>query len=602
MHAVRLCRKGLSSLRTHGVRATWHKAWTMLDKRDRAKELAKHPLFTEEELAAQKLHHFPREIRFSIIVPLYNTPERFLREMIDSVLAQTYSDWELCMADGSDTEHAEVERICREYARTDSRIRYQRLNENHGISGNTNACLDMATGDYIALFDHDDLLHPAALFEVARTICETGADFVYTDENTFAVSPEDAYNPHFKPDFAPDTLCSNNYICHFTVFKRALLDEVGLFEPACDGAQDHDMVLRLTEKAQRIAHIPEILYYWRAHPGSVAKSSDVKPYAIAAGVRAVERRLERLGLQGEVGPVAPGLSIYRVRYAIDGEPLVSILIPNYEHIDDLRTCINSIFEKTSYLHYEIVIVENNSSSAEIFAYYETLQQEHANLRVVYWPSVFNYSAINNFGASYCKGEYLVLLNNDTEVIASDWIQEMLMFAQRPDVGAVGAKLYYPDNTIQHAGVCLGMGGIAAHLFGNVESTNVGYMGRLIYAQDLSAVTGACMMMRRNVWDELGGLDIELPVEFNDVDLCMRIRTAGYLVVWTPFAELVHYESKSRGIDDTPEKQARFEQSCRYFRERWQAELDAGDPYFNPNFLLNNCTFAIKPFPEQHRAR
>lgn len=331
------------------------------------------------------------------------------------------------MADGSDTEHVSVESICREYAKKDSRIHYRRLEKNLGISGNTNACLEMVTGDYIGLFDHDDLLHPAALHEVMRAICELDADFIYTDESTFHDTPEDAYLPHFKPAFAPDTLRTNNYICHFTVFKRTLLDEVGLFDPACDGSQDHDMVLRLTEKAQRVAHIPEILYYWRAHAGSVAESIGVKPYVIEAGVRAVKKQLERLGLEGEVAPVRPGMTVYRTGYAIKGTPKVSILILNYEHLEDLKVCLNSIFEKTSWPNYEIVIVENNSRSSELFTYYDTLQQEHENVRVVIWEGKFNYPAINNYGAQYCTGEYLLLLNNDTEVITPDWIQEMLMF-------------------------------------------------------------------------------------------------------------------------------------------------------------------------------
>ena len=597
-----LLRKGITSLRSYGIRATWQRVLLKFRMWNAAKELAKRPLFSKEELAAQRAHRFPQSIRFSIVVPLYNTPETFLRAMIDSVLEQTYTNWELCMADGSDAGYAKVGRICQKYAQRDSRILYQRLDENHGISGNTNACLAMATGDYIGLFDHDDLLHPAALHEVAQAICETGADFVYTDENTFVNTPRDAYNPHFKPSYAPDTLCSNNYICHFTVFKRSLLDEVGLFEPTCDGAQDHDMVLRLTEKAQRVAHIPEILYYWRAHPGSVAESTGVKPYAIDAGVRAVERCLERKGLRGTVSPTAPGLTIYRVRYEIEGTPLVSILIPTYEHLEDLRACLDSLFEKTSYANFEIVLVENNSSSVEVFDYYEAVQREHGNIRVVRWSGEFNYAEINNFGAQYCTGDYLVLLNNDITVITPDWLQEMLMFAQRRDVGAVGAKLHYPDGTIQHAGVCLGMGGVAAHYFGGVDNANVGYMGRLIYAQNLSAVTAACMMIRREVWEEVGGFDDEFAVAYNDVDLCMRIRKAGYLVVWTPYAELIHYESKSRGTDDTPKKKARFEQEQQLFLERWHDELEAGDRYFSPSFLLDRNDFAINPFLKPHRAR
>lgn len=598
-----LMRKGLYSLRTNGLRVTWQKAIQKIYFGVSVAHIAKQALFSEDELAQQRKHRFSQKVKFSIVVPLYNTPERFLREMIESVQAQTYAGWELCMADGSDAQHGEVTSICWEYACRDKRIRYRRLEKNLGISGNTNACLEMATGDYIGLFDHDDLLHPAALYEVMRTIENTGADFVYTDEAVF-VSPDinKISNVHFKPDFAPDNLRANNYICHFTVFKRSLLDQVGLFDPDCDSSQDHDMVLRLTEKAQRVAHIPEILYYWRAHAGSVAESTGVKPYVIQAGIRAVERQLKRLGLEGKVEPARPGLTIYRTRYTVKGTPKVSILIPNYEHINDLRTCLNSIFHKTTWPDYEIVIVENNSSSRELFAYYESLQREHANVRVVTWKGAFNYSAINNYGAQFCTGDYLLLLNNDIEVITPDWIEEMLMFAQRADVGAVGAMLYYPDKTIQHAGVCLGMGGVAGHYYQRMTRESPGYMGRLLYQQNMSVVTGACMLLRREVWDKVGGLDVDWTVAFNDVDLCMRIRKAGYLIVWTPYAELTHYESKSRGTEDTPEKQKRFEGEVLRFQSRWAKELEAGDPYYNPNFTLNRSDFVVKPDVRQYDAR
>lgn len=600
--AIGLVRKGISSLRTNGWRATWRKAVALLRATNNYRPIARQPLFSGAELAEQRRHVFPREIRFSIIVPLYNTPERFLREMVDSVLAQTYGGWQLCLADGSDGEHAEVEAICREYLAADSRIRYQKLPQNLGISGNTNAALALADGEYIALLDHDDVLHPAALYEVMRSIERTGADFVYTDESIFHKDPRDAFMAHFKPDYAPDTLRANNYICHFTVFQRSLLDETGLFDPECDGSQDHDMVLRLTEKARRVAHIPEVLYYWRAHGGSVAGSQDTKPYVVDAGVRAVEKQLRRLGLAGTVEPVAPGLTIYRVRYAIQGAPKVSILIPNYEHLDDLRACLTSIFEKTTWPNYEIVIVENNSTSPALFAYYEALQQGHDNVRVVTWEGTFHYSAINNFGARYCTGDYLLLLNNDTVVITPDWLQEMLMFAQRGDVGAVGAMLYYNDDTIQHAGVTVGLGGVAGHPDRYARRGEGGYFGRLLYAQNLSAVTGACLMVPRAVWEKVHGLDEDYAVAYNDVDLCLRIREAGYLVVWTPYAELYHCEYKSRGLDDTPEKRQRFLGEVRRFRTRWAKVLEDGDPYYNPNLSTAGENYSFNPTVGRYDAR
>lgn len=550
------------------------------------------PLFTRRQLRRQRQHRFPEEKTFSIVVPLYNTPPRFLKEMIQSVINQTYGNWELCMADGSDAEHPEVEKICWKYGKKDSRIRYKKLEKNLGISGNTNACLDMATGDYIGLFDHDDLLHPAALFEVMRTISETGADFVYTDENTFHDMPRDAYCSHYKPDYAPDTLRSYNYICHFTVFSRELLEKVGGFRSQFDGSQDYDLILRLTEQAQKVAHIPEILYYWRAHQNSVAENIGAKPYTLDAARRALREHLDRIGLKGEV---EDGLvpSTYRIRYAINGEPLVSIVIPNKDQRDTLKSCIDSIRKLSTYSNYEIVIVENNSTEKETFAYYAELEAQGA-AQVITWDGPFNYSAINNYGvAQKAKGEYYLLLNNDVEVLSPDWIQEMLMFAQRREVGAVGAMLYYPDDTVQHAGVVVGLGGVAGHSHRNFPKGHPGYFYRLKIPQNYSAVTAACIMIPRYVWKEVGGLDEAFAVAFNDVDLCMRIRKAGYLIVWTPYAELYHYESKSRGMDDTPEKKKRFEGEVRRFQERWKKELTAGDPYYNPNLTLDWEDFSEK---------
>ena len=597
-----LLRKGLRSLRENGILFTYWKAVQKIRTARGFEKIARKPLFTESELAGQREHRFSEKLRFSVVTPLYNTPEPFLREMIESVIAQTYGDWELCLADGSGLEHAYVGEVCREYAEKDRRVRYRKLERNLGISGNTNACLEMAGGAYVVLLDHDDLLHPAALHEVAKAVSELGADFVYTDECTFRGDTKHVFNPHFKPDYAPDTLRANNYICHLTAFRRSLLDEAGLFDPACDGSQDHDMVLRLTEKAERVAHIPEILYYWRAHAGSVAGNADEKPYAAAAGIRSVEKYLRRTGQRGMVTSVRPGLTIYRIRFEIAGTPKVSILIPNHEHMEDLRTCLDSVFRKTTWPNYEVVVVENNSTSPGIFDYYRLLEKEHANLRVVTWDGPFNYPDVNNFGAKHCTGEYILLLNNDTEVITPGWIEEMLMFAQREDVGAVGAMLYYRGDRIQHAGVTLGLGGVAGHRFYQADRAQVGYMGRLLYAQDLSAVTAACMLMRRGVWEEMGGLDREFAVAYNDVDLCMRVRKAGYLIVWTPFAELYHEESKNRGADDTPEKQRRFRSEVDLFKRRWWKELESGDPYYNPNLSLSDPNCGLAPRLEKHAAR
>lgn len=545
-------------------------------------ELNRRNELTAEEREKQEKTRFQKGILFSILVPLYNTPLPFLEAMIASVQAQTYGNWELCLADGSDDAHADVGRVCREKAAQDKRILYRKLERNEGISGNTNHCIGMAGGDYLALFDHDDILHPSALFEVMNVLCRQDADLVYTDENTFHKTPADAYLPHFKPDFAPDTLRGNNYICHFTVFRKELLEKAGGgFRSAFDGSQDYDLVLRLTEQAETIVHIPKILYYWRAHRDSVAESVGAKPYVVDAAKRAIGEHLARVGLRGEVLETEIP-SIYRIRYEIQGEPLVSILVPNKDHREDLKRCIDSIREKSTWKHWEIVIIENNSTEEETFRYYEELEKDE-RIRVVRYEGSFNYSAVNNLGARESRGAYLLLLNNDTEVISPDWIQEMLMFAQREDVGAVGAKLYYPDGTIQHAGIGLGLLHLAGHFFRGFPAGRPGYMARLCYAQDLTAVTAACMMVPRKVYAAVGGLDESFSVVFNDVDLCLKIRESGKLVVWTPFAELTHYESKSRGSDeDTPEKLAFFKTETRRFQTKWNAALAKGDPYYNPN--------------------
>jgi Predicted glycosyltransferases len=547
---------------------------------------------SKKEYIQQTETVFSNPVKISIAVPLYNTPLVFLTDMLNSLKEQTYPHFELCLADGSDDAHGDVKALCDQYSQDDGRIKYKKLQKNEGISQNTNAALQMATGDYIGLLDHDDILHPSALYEVVKAINEEKADFIYTDEISFADSLKKLLNPHFKPDFAPDNLRANNYICHFTVFSAKLYNEVGGFRKECDGSQDFDMVLRLTEKAQKIVHIPKVLYFWRAHAGSVASSVTAKPYVIDAAKRAISEHLERVGLKGEVlDSMVP--SMYRIKYTLNENPLVSIIIPTKDHTEDLAKCLNSVFALTTYAHYEIIIVENNSVEKETFNYYKKIEKDE-RVKIITWKDTFNYSAINNFGAEQAKGEYLVLLNNDVEVITPDWLQEMLMYAQREDVGIVGAKLYYPDNTIQHAGIGIGLLTLAGHYHKEFDRNHPGYMGRLIYAQNVSAVTGACMMISKKLFDTLGGLDAKYQVAFNDVDLCMRVRQKGYLIVFTPFAELYHYESKSRGKDEAPEARARFVSEVLRFQQQWKETLAAGDPYYNPNFSLEREDFTIAP--------
>ena len=550
-----------------------------------------------EEALAQRETVFERRVLYSILVPLYNTPENFLKDMLESVVNQTYENWELCLADGSDAGHAYVGQMVKEYQERDNRVKYQVLDRNYGISGNTNKCLEMASGEYIALFDHDDILHPAVLYEYTKVINQQGADYIYCDEITFqGDSIDNMIVLHFKPDYAPDNLRGNNYICHFSAFSRELLDESGVFRSEYDGSQDHDMILRLTHRAKKVCHVPKALYYWRSHKASVAQDINAKTYAVDAAKRAVHDHLrDTYGWEVKVESTRAFPTIFRLRYPLLAKPLISIVIPNKDHMEDLSRCVESIRSKSSYENYEIIIVENHSETKEISDYYKALSH-NANIRVVKYEDEggFNYSKICNFGVSFARGEYVLLLNNDMKIITREWMEELLMYAQRPDVGAVGCKLYYADNTIQHAGIVIGLGAhrAAGHTHYKDAKEHLGYMGRLCYAQDVTAVTGACLLVSRARYDQVGGLDESFSVSLNDVDFCLKLRKAGYLNVFTPFAELFHYESKTRGMEEG-EKLRRFQNEVALFREKWKAELDAGDPYFNPNFSLDYSDYTVK---------
>lgn len=553
---------------------------------------------TPEEAGQQRSAKFDRMVKISILVPLWNNQREFQIQMLESVMNQTYQNWELCLADGSDEEHNYIGEICREYAaRADGRIVYRKLDKNGGISGNTNECLKLATGEYIGLFDQDDILHPSALYEYVKVINEEGADYIYCDETTFkGDSINNMITLHFKPDFAPDNLRANNYICHFSVFSRKLLEGTELFRSGFDGSQDHDMILRLTARARKVVHVPKLLYYWRSHKASTASDISAKPYAIAAAKGAVADHLTRCGYKNfEIKSTRAFDTIFEIKYEILSEDRISILIPNRNHVEDLRRCIDSIRERSTYENYEIIVIENNSTDKAVFDYYDTLKKQK-NITVVTYDGDFHYAKINNFGARCATGKYLLLLNNDTQVISMNWLEAMLMYAQRPDVGAVGAKLYYGDRTIQHAGVVIGLGAhrTAGHVHYKINYDNLGYMGKLCYAQNVSAVTGACLMVRKSIYDALGGLDEAFAVALNDVDFCLRIREKGYLNVFTPFAELYHYESASRGSDLADRKKAeRYEEESALFRERWKGLLAKGDPYYNPNFSLDHSDYSLK---------
>lgn len=577
---------GVGSLKVDGVSVTARRVAALVPTGGGQKYWIEEELFTDEELEAQRKETFPRDITFSILMSPYNGDGDHLRESIRSVLEQTYSNWELCIADGSDKDSPLTEEICREFAHSDSRIKYRKLDVNKGMSGNLNEAIGMAGGEYISLMEQGDILHPAALHETMVALLE-GADFIYTDEAVFEGEDRSKIKViNYKPDFGPDSLNGSNFIKHFTSFKKSLVEKTGAFRSEYDGSHDHELFLRLTDAAEHIAHIPEALYYRREisdpDEGSPLKNRD----GIEAGARAVEDSLKAKGIDARVEPNGNYGYFYRVGYPIKGRPKISIIIPNNEHLDYLKKCLDSILEKSTYDNYEIIIVENNSRTKSLFDYYDKITSEHDNIKVIKWDGKFNYSAVNNFGVkTAAEGEYLLLLNNDTEVITPEWMEEMLMYVQRRDVGAAGAKLYYPDDTVQHAGVVLGLGSVAGHVSMRSPREDGGYMGRNIFAQNYSAVTGACMMIRRDVWEEVGGLDEAFAVAYNDVDFCLKVREAGYLIVWTPFAELYHYESKSRGANRTPGQLKTHLKEVNMLRERWSDFLEKGDPYYNPNFTL-----------------
>ena len=589
-----MIQKGLRYLKHYGVK----EFWVRLHERFEPEEVPYGPWYeqyipTREELEKQRKKKWNYGPKISIIVPAYKTPEAFLRQLMDSLLAQTYANWELCIANSS-PEDASMEYVLKEYAKKDSRILWKKLEENKGIAENTNEAFAMATGEFAGLLDHDDLLAPNALYEVAKALeTEPDIDVLYTDEDKVRGDEVlEHFQPHLKPDFNIDLLRSNNYICHFFVVRKSLLEKTGGFRREYDGAQDYDFIFRCTQAAGKIHHIPEILYHWRTHQSSTADNPESKLYAFEAGKRAIEENLRQNGLIGEVSHTKD-YGFYRVKYPVQGEPLVSIIIPNKDAKEDLEKCIQSILEKSSYTNYEILIVENNSTGEEIFSYYKELS-ENSRIRLLRWKREFNYSAINNYGAKKAKGDYLLFLNNDTEVISPDWIEEMLGFCQRPDTGIVGARLYFGNNTVQHAGTVIGIGGIAGHMFTDMPRERSGYMHKAAIIQDLSAVTAACMMVKRQVFDEVQGFEEQLSVAFNDVDFCLRVREKQYLVVYDPYVELYHYESKSRGAEDSKEKVRRFQSEIEFMRCRWETLLKKGDPYYNKNLSLVKWNYSLKP--------
>ncbi len=583
--------KAVRMLKNEGLAQTVFAAKYVTRRYFKLKEIKKAYYLTADERAAQESAVFPVMPLISVAVPLYNTDEKYLRELIESVLAQSYKKFELCFADGSDGAHDAVGALVKKYAANDARILYEKLDQNEGIAGNRNAALRLSSGDYVALLDHDDLLAQSALYDIAAAINKTGADFLYSDEATFINKPADSRSMHFKPCFSPDFLRGCNYICHLSVIKRALLDKAGLYDKAFDGSEDYDFTLRVTEKAEKIHHIAKPLYYWRIHAGSVADDISAKPYAYDAARRSVQAHLDRVGLKGKA-VYSKAVPMMRVVYDIIGDPLVSIIIPSHDNADMLKKCVDSVLEKSIYKNYELIILENGSAEPATFAYYKALEKSE-KIRVVTYGKTgpFNFSALNNYARTFAKGEQLLFLNNDVEVITPDWIEEMLMFTQRADVGACGIKLLYPNDTVQHGGIAMGVCGSAANLCPLFPREHEGYMSRLAIASNMSACTAACLMVKAAAFDAVGGFDEALAVSFNDVDLCLKLRDKGYLIVFNPVAEAYHYESRSRGYDKTGEKKARMEHEKALLKEKWPAYYEEdGDPYYNKNFGKNSISY------------
>ena len=582
--------KGFRYLKHYGPK----EFWIRLHERFEPEEVPYGPWYEayipdKAELEKQKKHKFAYTPRISVAVPAFRTPEIFLRQMIQSLLDQTYPNWELCIANGS-PDDTEMTAILKEYASADRRICVRDLGENLGIAGNTNAALTMASGEFVGLLDHDDLLAPNALYEIVKKLNEDRElDAVYTDEDKVTTDLSEHFQPHLKPDFNLDLLRSNNYICHFFVVRKTIVDKVGGFRQEFDGAQDHDFIFRCVEEASgRVGHVPEIVYHWRTHKASTADNPASKMYAFDAGKRAIEAHLKRVGVEGEVSHT-PDLGFFRVKYPVHGEPMVSIIIPNKDEKESLQECIESIREKTEYQNYEILIIENNSTSEEIFHYYKELSRD-PKIRLLRWKKEFNYSAINNYGVRHAKGDYLLFLNNDVTVITPGWIKEMLGVCQRREVGAVGVK----DNTIQHAGCVIGIGGIAGHMFVDMPANRTGYLHKASILQDMSAVTAACMMMKRSAFEEAGGFTEKLSVAFNDVDLCLKVRKNGSLIVYDPYVQLYHMESKTRGAEDSEAKVRRFQEEIEYMRCQWIDILRKGDPYYNKNLSLTKWNYSLRP--------
>lgn len=597
--------KGLLYLSHYGVKQTVAKSFRKAIGHDQEhysyrKFLQTHPT-TAEELDKQSHTVFAYNPVISIVIPLYNTPERFLVELIQSFENQTYPHWQLCLGDGSPKDGLKDIILNATDGKWDDRIVYKKLEGNTGIAGNTNAAMELATGDFIGFTDHDDLITADAMYYIAKALNEDNTiEALYSDEDKIDMDSKEYFLPHFKSDFNIDLLCSHNYITHLFVARADLVKASGGIKSEFDGAQDHDFDLRILEQCKNIYHIPRVLYHWRTHPASTADHPEAKMYAYENGRRAVEEHYKRIGVPARV-ELDSHLGYYRTVYEWPDTPLLSIVIPNMNHLSDLRDCIDSILDNNVYTNLEFVIVENNSDDKALFDYYRELElRNDINARVVDYTKAypdtkgsFNFSSLVNYGVAQAKGDYILLLNNDTRMINPEAISEMMGFIRRDDVGAVGARLYYGNNTVQHAGLIIGLGGVANSQFLRSGREQVGYFYRSTCVQDLSAVTGACMLTKKSLWDEVKGFDEDLAVAFNDVDYCLKLRSKDKLVVYTPFSEWYHLESVSRGLDhQDPSKKSRMDKETDYFVSKWKDYYEKGDPYYNPNLSLTKFDYSF----------
>ncbi|MDE1942804.1 MAG: glycosyltransferase [Betaproteobacteria bacterium] len=531
----------------------------------------------------------------SVIMPTYNSDPALLEAALESVLSQVYARWELCVADDA-SDRPEVHELLQRYAARDERIRWVKRPVNGHISAASNSALALAGGDFVALLDHDDRLHPLALWFMAQAILtHPDAGLLYSDEDKLDADGQRC-DPYFKCDFNPELMLAQNMVSHLGCYRRSLVAAVGGFREGFEGSQDYDLALRVIDhlQPQQIVHVPRVLYHWRMTPGSTSLAAEQKPYAQQSALRAVAEHLTRRGLTGDVLPCPEAPHLQRVRFALpEPAPHVTIIIPTRDRAELLSTCVDSIRQRSSYPHYDILVVDNGSSEPDALALLARLQAE--GVRVLRDDSPFNFSALNNRAARQAQGTFLCLMNNDIEIVTPDWLEEMVSHAALPGIGAVGARLWYPNDTLQHCGVIIGLGGLAGHPHAGLPRGQSGYFGRAILQQSWSAVTAACLVIRKSTFDAVGGLDETLAVAFNDVDFCLKVRAAGYRNVWTPYAEMIHHESASRGAEDTPAKQRRFEGEVTLMQGRW-ADVIRHDPAYSPNLSLRSGNFDLAQPP------